>query len=143
MNYACWDEKAVVHVAAATVVPPAVIAHLGLAVRETNRSLAPCARQKTDYDCCWTLNSEEQGYTALKFNDVCSREKLQPAHGSLCPLLPSLRVWTPSPPEGQTLCHLTRTLFLVFSDSLSFAHGYQGAVSPQLYLYFHTFLFRN
>lgn len=42
MDYACWDEKAVVHVAAAAVVPPTVIAHLGLAIGQTNGSLAPC-----------------------------------------------------------------------------------------------------
>lgn len=69
MNYACGDEEAVVHVAAAAVVPSTVIAHLGLAVGETNRSLAPCLRQKTDSDYSWTLNTAEQGYAALRFND--------------------------------------------------------------------------
>lgn len=132
MNYACWDEKAVVHVAAAAVVPSAVIAHLGLAIRETNRSLAPCLRQKTDYDYSRTLNTAEPGHMALKLNDVCSKKKLQTVQEPMCPFLPSLRVLIPSPPEGQTLCHLTRTLSSVFSDSVSSAHGYLGAVSPQL-----------
>ena len=46
MDYACRDEKTVVHMAAAAVIPAAVIAHLGLPVGKTYGSLASCSRQK-------------------------------------------------------------------------------------------------
>jgi hypothetical protein len=46
--YACWDEKAIIHMAAAAVVPPTVIAHLGLSVGKTDGSLTSCLRQKKE-----------------------------------------------------------------------------------------------
>ena len=45
VDYARRDEEAVVHVAAAAVVPAAVIAHLGLPIRKANGSLASCPKQ--------------------------------------------------------------------------------------------------
>lgn len=43
VDYASRDEEAVVHVAAAAVVPAAVIAHLGLPVGKAYGSLASCS----------------------------------------------------------------------------------------------------
>lgn len=48
MDYACWDEKAVIHVAAAAVIPPTVVAHLGLPIGKTYGSLAACSRKKKE-----------------------------------------------------------------------------------------------
>lgn len=48
MDYACWDKKTVIHVAAAAVIPPTVVAHLGFPVGKAYGSLASCSRQKKE-----------------------------------------------------------------------------------------------
>ena len=48
MDYAGRDEKTVVHVAAAAVIPPAVIAHLGFPIGKAYGSLASCSGQKKE-----------------------------------------------------------------------------------------------
>lgn len=61
MDYARRDKETVVHVAAAAVIPPTVIAHLGFPIGKAYGSLASCSRQKKE-----STIIAEQGYTALK-----------------------------------------------------------------------------
>lgn len=93
VDYACWDEKTVIHVAATAVIPATVIAHLGFPVGKTNGSLAACSRQKKVYDCC-----------ALTPQDKATQIKWKSATGYRW--VPSFLVWLSLPsltPWGATV----------------------------------------
>lgn len=124
VDYACWDEKTVVHVAAATVIPPTVIAHLGFPIGKAYGSLASCSKQKKK--SLWL------GYTTLKLNKIPQQERncREPTYR----YVPSFLAWQLPPP-----CLLGETLklvpFLVSSDSISSARNCQRSASPQPHFY--------
>lgn len=77
MDDARRDEKSVVHVAAAAVIPPTVIAHLGFPTGKAYGSLASCPRQKKESMISAVLLTPQNKVTQPSNKSPQQEEKLQ------------------------------------------------------------------
>ena len=75
VDYAGRDQEAVVHVAAAAVIPPAIVAHLGFPVGKAYGSLASCSGQKKRLWLLHFSNTVERSHTILKWNKSQQQER--------------------------------------------------------------------